>query len=352
MRAFGSDRLRLREDGVAILSCRMPKQGWQARIEKSLTSPLHPGTAVLCEDEYWEVTGIEVLQVGVRYTLEKWPENSAAAMPLVDRYDEEREAEREADRKRVKAGERGRIAANLLAVLTGHLPSAVQTKLAEEINVRPVRLTMISTVPQFAAAIALGLQLAGNMMPQYEHKSVPAWVGWLVVYLFIDALVRFFYAMTMSKPTGSVFGLIGYSIFYALSPNKSRLIGPFSEERGSSVKTTQLTTQMKAESDVTALEPLLSLLDEGDQRRLAEKYGINYQHTAKTTATTIVIFAFLGMLTAIPSIRQLHLSGLVALLVAGFLLVEQLIRISQFERGPASSVLRFIVRPFVARYLA
>ena len=55
MRAYGSDRIRPLDDGAVVLSCRLPKAGWTARVEKTLTRSEHPGTAILWDDAYYEV---------------------------------------------------------------------------------------------------------------------------------------------------------------------------------------------------------------------------------------------------------------------------------------------------------
>ena len=65
------------EEGRIVLASRVEK-GWTARVAKTLTSPEHPGTAVLCEDQYYEVLEASVqAQGGVRYVLAPWAEEHA-----------------------------------------------------------------------------------------------------------------------------------------------------------------------------------------------------------------------------------------------------------------------------------
>src|SRR5512140_342801 len=161
MQAYGSDRLRVRDDGSAVLSCRVAKEGWQARIEKTLTTPEHPGTAIEGEEEFWEVVGLEVTQGGVRYTLVRW--DSAAAMRFVDHYDEPSELARASGRQRARAREHGRKAATILGFLTGHLPANVQEAMASELGINPIRLTMVSTIPPFVALGAMVLMIVGKI---------------------------------------------------------------------------------------------------------------------------------------------------------------------------------------------
>src|SRR5437868_10565469 len=101
MQAFGSDRVRSGDGEQIVLSSRLSK-GWTPRVEKTLTSAEFPGTAVLWEEQYYEVVSAEPLpQGGVRYVLEPWRERHA--MRLTDRYDADSEAHRvEENRKNIK----------------------------------------------------------------------------------------------------------------------------------------------------------------------------------------------------------------------------------------------------------
>jgi hypothetical protein len=355
MQAYGSDRLRLREDGTAILSCRSAKENWQARIPKTLTTPQHPGTAVAWEDEYWEIVAVEVTQSGVRYTLEGWPES--AAMRLVVRYDEVAEAERAQARQRAYVRERGRKAATALGFLTGHLPAAVQQELASEIGINPVRLTMVSAIPPLAGLGFVIFLLVGNVMRAAGAEAgplhrIPLSVVGVLAFMGVESLVRFLSALSAGKPVGSSIGVIGYAIYYGLARDRSKLVRPFAAERGSSVKTTELTAEEKLQSDLTLVEPLFSLLDLQDQRTVAQRYGVNYRNTATMIAGILLVFSFFGVITSFGSVRQLHLSGFISLIVAGWLFAEQVWRFVKFQQGPAPSILRFVVRPFLTRYLA
>src|SRR5215212_6577945 len=124
MRAFGSDRVRVADDGRVILASRIPK-GWHPRVAKTPTQAEHPGTAVLWDDEYYEVVEVSMPPQGAcRYVLTPWRDEHA--MRVTDRYDEESEAQRVAEHRAALAHETKRKAANALGVLTGHLPARVQ----------------------------------------------------------------------------------------------------------------------------------------------------------------------------------------------------------------------------------
>src|SRR5204862_4742451 len=93
MQAYGSDRLREGDDGQLILLSRLPKNGWTPRVEKTLTTAEFPGTAVLWEEQFFEVVTADPLpQGGVRYVLPPW--RAHHAMRLTARYDPETEAQR------------------------------------------------------------------------------------------------------------------------------------------------------------------------------------------------------------------------------------------------------------------
>ena len=92
MDAHGSDRVRAGDDGRRVLSSPYRK-GWQARTPRTLTSREHPGTAILWEEQWFEVLAEEPLPGGgVRYLLDVWPE--AHAIRVSDVYDAESELRR------------------------------------------------------------------------------------------------------------------------------------------------------------------------------------------------------------------------------------------------------------------
>lgn len=348
MQAYGTDRLRLRDDGSAVLSCRVPKPGWSARTTKTMTSAEHPGTAVLWEDGCWEVVDIEVLKQGLRYTLRPWPET--AAMRFTDRYDAATEEERGAEYRRRVAREKGRVLANVFALITGHLPAAVQEQLGSEVGIVPVRMTQISTVLPFVVFVGMAVHLAGSIIEQ-KAPGIPLWLFLFVVYMFVDSLVRFLFTFSVHKPIGSFPGLVAYAIFYALAPQKSHLIRPFAAPKGSSIRMTPLTPQEHLESAVAVWEPAFTLLSRADQQRVAERYGTAYRKHETAVAAIILIFAALGVVSSFGKLSPSHPTAAISLLVAAGLVAEQVWRIATFKGGPAPSVLRFLVRWAVRRYL-
>src|SRR5436190_1388442 len=104
MTPHGSDRVRVDGERI-VLSSRLPK-GWTARVARTLTSAEFPGTAVLWEEQYFEVVGAEPLPAGVRYTLEPWRDHHA--MRVTARYDDDSEAALAAEWRAAHARERKR----------------------------------------------------------------------------------------------------------------------------------------------------------------------------------------------------------------------------------------------------
>src|SRR5438132_9131623 len=104
MQTYGSDRVRLDGDRL-ILSSKINK-GWTPRADKTLTSAEFPGTAVLWNEQYYEVISAESIPQGVRYVLEPWREHHA--IRTTDRYDEESEAQRVEEHRRSLVREKQR----------------------------------------------------------------------------------------------------------------------------------------------------------------------------------------------------------------------------------------------------
>src|SRR5438067_11237849 len=96
MQSYGSDRVTPDDDGQVTLACRLPKQNWLPRVPKTMTRSEHPGTAVLWEEQDFEVVDAEELpQGGCRYVLA--PRKEEHIIRVSDRYDAESETHRLAD---------------------------------------------------------------------------------------------------------------------------------------------------------------------------------------------------------------------------------------------------------------
>lgn len=338
MQAYGSDRIRAGDGERLILSSRLDK-GWTARIARTLTTAEFPGTAVLWEERYFEVAAIESLpQGGVRYVLEPWREH--LAMRVTDRYDAESEAFRLEEQRKTVQRERGRKSANAAGLLTGHLPAHVQEELGSELGILPARLTLISIVGEYGVLFALVLFCVNRYM---RNEAVPFAVFAAGFVLAVEIVIRSLINWTQSRPIGSIAGWIAYALYHAVS---GRGLSPFAVPKGMAVKITDAPPEIAARDAVTMREPLLTLLTPAEQTRAAERYGYDYKRESSAVAATILIVAAVGVASSIA------MKAMISLVVAAGLAIEQIVRLAAFRRGPAGSVLRFVVRPFVRKLIA
>jgi hypothetical protein len=340
MLAYGSDRVRVADDGRILLQSRLAKR-WTPRVEKTLTSAEFPGTAVLWSEAYYEVVRAEQLPAGgVRYTLLPWRDEHA--MRLVDQYDAATEEWRIAEHAKAIARERGRMGANLLGMLTGHLPAMVQQALASDVGVLPVRLTLLSTLPMYAVSVSLFLLLVSKLM---SYRDTPVWMVLIAGYLFLESTFRFFLVMSQSRPIGTPLGTFAYLLFYALASDRTKLVPPFKVEKGYSAPITDAPEDVALRDAFTLREPLVTLLSAEEQGRAAERFGYDYRKQSYIVAGMILLGSLAGIATSVSS--GAVLSGLIATALA----IEQVVRIVAFRRGPAPSVLGWLARPFVRKLL-
>jgi hypothetical protein len=335
MRAYGSDRIRIADDGNIELSSRLPKSGWVARTPKTLTRRPRPGTAVLWEDDCYEVVDMLVLQQGVRYTLVRWPE--AESMRVTTRYDEEAEAARAAELHDVARREKQRRVANFFAIFTGHLPGSVQQKLAHEVNVDAPRLTIASVVFEWAVVASIVFYCVSRVMAQ---EPLPMGPALFAGFLGLDGLIRFKLAFLDGRPSGSLFGILAYAV-YALFTGKRepKRIG----------EATPKLREFSAEEQLThsfhVREPLVTLLPPAEQARIAERFDFDYRLTATKMAVGILVVAIVGVIASFSSHAWISLG------VAILLGVEQIVRIPQLDRRPVGSLLGIFARPLVKKFL-
>jgi hypothetical protein len=337
MQAFGSDRARQGDGEQIILSSRRSK-GWTPRVAKTLTSAEFPGTAILWEERYFEVASVQPLQHGgVRYVLEPWRDHHA--MRVTDRYDAESEAARAEEYRRSLQHEAARKTANFAGVITGNLPAIVQEHLARELGILAPRLTFISICGTWVVifAIVLGcVSYTMRMEPMPLVLVVPA------IYLGIENSIRFLIYWTQSRPIGSTIGWIGYALFHFIT---ARGPSPFGVEKGYAVRIGEPPDEIAMRDSLAVREAFVTLLTPQDQRRVAERFPYDYRKTSRAVAVAILLAAVVGIVSS-------YVRGAaIALIVAAALAFEQVVRLAAFQRGPAASVLRFVVRPFVRKLL-
>jgi hypothetical protein len=336
MQSFGSDRVR--DDGEQVILLSRTSKGWTARMPKTFTSAEFPGTAVLWEERYFEVAIAEPLpQGGVRYVLEPWREH--LAMRVTDRYDQESEAFRLEEHRKALLREKHRKSVNAMALFAGHLPAFVQNELGRELGILPHRLTVASVFGTFmivAALILLSVHRVMNQHPIPLHLLLPAG------YLGVENAIRFYIAWSQNRPIGSVVGFIAYLLYYAIT---RRGPSPFATEKGWAVKISDAPPDIAERDAFVVREAFVTLLTPAEQARVAERFGYDYRRDSAKLATLILVFAAFGVYSSYTT------GKVVTLLVAAALATEQIVRLIAFRRGPAASVLRFLVRPFVRKLL-
>ena len=352
MQTFGSDRVRPGDGEQLILSSRLSK-GWTPRTPKSLTHSEFPGTAVFWDEQFFEVVDVETLPAGgVRYLLEPWRDEHA--MRTTDRYDAESEAARLAAHRAELVRQTKRKSTTLFGIFTGHLPHAVQEHLGRELGTNPTRLTMLSAAALFlccgpAVIYCIGLNFGGYPLP------IPFWFFLLLNWWTVQSLFRFNFAFASSRPIGSLEGYLGYGIFYALAPKRADRISPFAKEKGASTKSVRFDfapPDVALQDALIMREALVTLLPPAEQMQIAARTGYDFTRKSKSTAIYIALVATVGVVSSWVSLRSgRSFSAFTSLLVAGWLVVEQFMRIASFHKGPAGSVLAFLARPLTRKLL-
>ncbi|HXG59349.1 MAG TPA: hypothetical protein VNL91_10035 [Thermoanaerobaculia bacterium] len=349
MRAYGSDRVVKAGDGRILLSSRRPKPGWEPRTPRTMTRREHPGTAILWDEEYYEVLAVELLPHGVRYTLAPWADEHA--IRVADRYDEESEQQRAAEYRAAVARERSRRTTALLGFLAGHLPGAVQEKLENEIGVASRRMTLVSLIPGVVLPGVLLYIAVGAVIAQ-KPSPVPLWLLAIGAYMLADAGIRLNIVWLHQRPVGSVFGFVGYAIYWLLSPDRRNLLSPFAESKGTGLFRGEIPPEVVERDAFRVREPFFTLLAPSEQARLADLWDFDYREHATTIAGGILLFSLMGVVSSVLTLAKgFSPTALLSLAVALYLSLEQISRLKRFRDAPAGSALAFLVRPLAKRFL-
>ncbi len=338
LRPCGRDRVRLLENGTVLLSSRYEK-GWHSRKGKTSTHSEHPGTAVLWQDQYFEVIAMEPAQGGVRYVLQPWSEQHT--FRTFEVYDEDAESRREAGRRDVSSRERKRHVSLLLSVFLGHLPAEAQERLHNEIGLAPILPTVVSAIPMLAIGAFCTVSL---FVLRFAPGALVIPVPLLLfgVYLFGESVLRLGMAAAR-QPTGSLLG----SLVYLCIPRKHK---PKQKKR----LAFEVPSDVEQSDAYQVREPFLALLPAKDQQRLTERFGFDSVRWGRRTALTLLAVSGIGFATAALAVGGgvRTFSNYASLLVALAVAVEQITRLISLSRGrPAGSVLGIVVRPLVRRLL-
>jgi hypothetical protein len=346
MQAYGSDRLRLTEEQRIVLSSRLDK-GWTARVAKTLTSPEHPGTAVLCGDEYYEVVEASVqAQGGVRYVLAPWREEHA--IRVTDRYDEESEAKRIAEHTAAEKRRQQARGAALSGIFLGHLPAIVQERIGFELGLLPARMSLLSLLLPMGVVAGIVYSQVGAFMGG-RPVSLPL-IG-LAGFLLFESTIRFLIVFSQSRPAGSSIGVLLYLLSYAFGP-RERMTSPFAASKGMSTFTIPPEPDQTLRDEMVMKAAYATLLTPAEQRRLEARFDFDYRQHAYGITIVLLLAGIVGVASSMTTLR--HGGGITAvlsLLVAGAIAVEQLVRLMTLRRGPAGSILGVFVRPLMKRLL-
>lgn len=337
--AFGTDRLRIGEDGTLYLSCRHPKEGWIARRPAEQIRREFPGTCVRWQDDYFEVRAIQDLPVGVRYALVGWSDSHT--MRVVVDYDDSSEVRRDQSRQAEQTRRAKAAGFNAGAVVTGLLPAEVQEKLEGDLGVSGFMATLASSFMTMAIGGACLIFFLASALGS-NPLGLPVWVYLAGIYFFIEALIRVAIALGQSKPIGSLPVVLVWEIV-AAARGKRPLQPP-----GPKLKW-ELDESTIDRDAYTQREPFLALLAPGEQRALAERYGFDWSGKGRSSATLLLIFAVFVIAVTIPDLfrGEAGTGDLVTLLLMGYLCWEQILRFQRIGAGePAGSVLGAVVRPF------
>jgi hypothetical protein len=320
-----------------VLHSRLPK-GWTPRTPKSDTHSEFPGTAVLWDEQYYEVLAADALPAGgVRYVLAPWREEHT--FRTFEAYDAESEARLLADHEKAATQRKRSLLARCSGILLGHLPSCVQNRLADELGLFPARMTILSILPSLLL-FAICVWLYAGSRVALKPSPVPAWLWAFAFLMMIDSLLRFIIAMSQNRGAGSIAGTILYFIAALFIP-KLRLPTP----RGEQLFTLPPPEDVALRDSMEWRSWMLTLLPPDEQRAIAQRYDYDYRKDAYAVAGAILAVGVVGVLSSIPKLDRF--SGFTSLIVAALIVVEQTVRLTSFKNGPAGSIFAHFVRPFV-----
>lgn len=336
MQPHGSDRVRVSGEKV-VLHSRLAK-AWTARTPKSGTHAEFPGTAVLWDDQYFEVIHAAPLAAGgVRYELVPWRDDHTIRVFSV--YDEASEAALLADYEAAERQRKHSRLAAFSAMALGHLPERVQQRLANELGLFPARMTILSTIPSvvlLGVCVWIYVETKLRMIP----SPIPIWLWFFAALMVVDSAVRFQTAMSQNRGVGSFPGTFLYGI-YEMIVSKPDLNAK-----------APLTLVPEEDPERELLEALdmrgwmLTLLPAAEQVELQERLGYDYRKDAYSLAWALAALGAIGIIASVSNAGE-RVSALLSLIVAAAIVIEQALRIHAFKRGPAGSMFGVFVRPFV-----
>jgi hypothetical protein len=204
-------------------------------------------------------------------------------------------------------------------------------------------MTLISIIPSLllvGICVYMMVDAAIRMVP----SPIPAWLWMVAVFWLIESGVRYFVAMSQSRGMGSLIGCIVYVILHpreAVSGSK-QVVAPQLD----------IPIDVELQDRLHMRGPLLTLLSRDEQLELERRYGFDYREHATFITWLILIGATIGAISSAVALSyRFRMTALLSLIVATILIVEQIVRLEAFRRGPAGSVLAFVVRPLARSLL-
>ena len=331
MQSYGSDRVR-ETGGKVILHSRLAK-GWTPRTPKTSTHSEFPGTAVLWDDQYFEVLSADPLPAGgVRYTLAPWQDEHT--IRTFEAYSTESETRLQADHETAARQRRHSKLAQLSSMFLGHLPESVQNRLADDLGLFPARMTLMSVIPPLVL-FGTCVWLYVDAKIEQRFSPVPTWLWFVTFLLLLDSAVRFLVAMSQNRGAGSVVGTLAYAVYCLVTGKRTappKLSLPVPDE-------------IAQQDSVEWRSWMFTLLSPQEQQALAQRYDYDYRKDAYTVAGAILAVGVIGILTSVSKLDRF--SGLTSLFVGALIALEQALRLLAFKRGPAGSLFAALVRPFL-----
>ncbi len=339
-RAFGTDRLIPSKSGALQLLTR-DRRDWKPRTESTSIRSSHPGTAVECEGELFEVISADLLESGgMRFGLAHWEENEAIRHHVV--YDQLAAENYSTVAAATKKRERAGLAISLMAFVFGHAPAAIQRRIDEDYGIPAARLTLLSAIPTLLFGL-YSIRAASGLIFK-TPTLLPTWMIVFGVYLFFESLVRIFISMS-GKPCGSLLLSVPFLLFSVRLRRGESAVPLLQRELPSDDELLMDEFHLK--------EPLFSLLPANEQNALSERFGFDGRRWTRRTASALLVTSTIGIFSSLSSFRLngSRLSNLLAITFAIYLFVEQAIRLFAALRGqPHGSLLAPLVRPLLKRF--
>ena len=282
------------------------------------------------------------------YVLGRWREDHV--IRVLAHYDEPAELQRIADSKERVLQQKQSVSVQFLSVLVGHLPAVVQHRIANRAGGSPSAMTIVSCIIPVAIFTSFAFISVGAHIDE-RPSPLPPWFGLLAGYLLIESGLRFYIAMSQSRPVGSAAGFIAYLAWWLTALKASPDLSPLAPMKGDAVFRLAPSDDQELQDRLETWGPLLSLLPANEQLELQTRFGYDYRRHAFGLTWAVLVFAAAGFLSSAVKLgtEGLAVSALASLVASGFLATEQIRRLRILRHGPAGSILVVLARPLIRK---